>query len=404
MKKMKNIYSICFLLMAGLMGSLLYSCDDESSSVNYNDDNAYPPPVVTLTSPSTINSIELGQSVNIAGSIATSMGIRDMYFIQLANTTEGLKEIGTKTYLKINRIVKDTTFTIDIKITDKTTAAIAMVATDVFTKKTEHKVDIKEVIVVNKDVAYIYKNVELAPEYERTTNPGQPYLFSTKGVTVNGVLKNVLTLAESKASGGSGVDFAFINIWKNTQTDPPTASSRLGIRGYTFCDVSQLGRGPVGRQCDLEWFPKSDTCCMMLIPPATAQAFGLDALFQNAKADSEAVSQALNQLSGMGMKVGTNYYVNKLNGASADRTDALSENLKAGSYIAIRRENNKDFKYGVIQIVDPGNDSDTKDETGRIIGDDYTKWYTGPGLSGYTYNGVAKLYGRKCKFNIIVQK
>ncbi len=401
---MKKLYGICLLLMAGLMSSLLYSCDEENS-VNYKDDGAYPPPAISLTSPASINSVELGQSVNISGSVSTSMGIRDMYFVQAENATEGgLKEIGNRTYLNINRIVNDTTFSVDVKITEKTTSHIIMVATDVLTKKTAQNIEVDEVIVVNRDVVYIYKNIELAPEYERPASPVQPYLFSTEGVTVNGVMKNVLTLAEVKANGGIGVDFALINVWKNTQTDPPTASSRLGQRGFTFCDVSQLSRGPIGRQCDAEWFPKSDTCCMMIIPPATAQAFGLDALFNNAKADDPTVYQTLNQLSGMGMKVGTNYYVNKLSGASADRTDALVENLKAGSYIAIRRENNKDFKYGIIQIVDPGNDSDALDANSKIIGDDYTKWYTGPELSGYTYNGVAKLYGRKCKFNIIVQK
>ena len=145
---------------------------------------------------------------------------------------------------------------------------------------------------------------------------------------------------------------------------------------------------------------------MFLVSDNLAATANFEAVFANA-ADNWKTYKALNQIPELfpSWKVGTNYYVAHRAGGSADNTTACSVSLKKGSYLVFRRQNNQDFKYGVIRIEEMANDADALNDTGcKIIGDDYTKWYTGPGLDGYTYDGVAKLYGRKVKISVLVQK
>jgi hypothetical protein len=142
------------------------------------------------------------------------------------------------------------------------------------------------------------------------------------------------------------------------------------------------------------------------VPANIASANNFDLIFQNA-ADNWKTYKALNQIPVIfpTWTVGTHYSVLQRTGASADNATVCSANLQNGSYIVFRRQNNKDFKYGIIKILEVADETGAMNESGcKILGDDYTKWYTGPDLPGLSYNGVAKLYGRKIKMKIICQK
>lgn len=387
------------LLLITVLVALFIPACDEKSSVDYA---GMPAPEIQL-SQAAIDTVQFGSEIQVTGSVTSQIGIRDISYLLLKKDGTA---VTSKKYYPLDTISKKIDFVIPVTIDDDEVSTVEVSVTDVVTKNSKTQVTVKNIKGVPTGNAYVLNSVELAPEYERPTDPSQPCLFSAVGVNVNGTVKNVLTLKEAKDANVRGIDFAFINLWKNTQTNPPTAASRLGNRGFAFCDVSQLSRGPIGRQCDISWLPIRDTTCMQLVPANVAAANNFDQIFANA-ADNWKTFKALNQVPVLfpTWTVGTHYNVPQRLGASADNTTACSVNYQNGSYIVFRRQNNKDFKYGIIKIVEVADDSDALATGGcKILGDDYTKWYTGPGLSGYTYNGVGKLYGRKIKINVICQK
>lgn len=396
---MKTLYYILFPV--SLVAFLATACDDNKST----DYSAMPAPEIQLEQPA-MDSATFGAEVQITGSVNSEVGVRDISYVLLKKNGEEYVVASANKNYALDTIAKKIDFAIPVKIEDEEVKGIEITATDVVTKSTKTIFTIKGVKGVPSGNAYVFNSIEMAPEYEQPIDPTQPCLFSAVGINVNGTVKNVLTLREAKDANTRGIDFAFINLWKNTQTNPPTASSRLGNRGFAFCDVSQLGRGPIGRQCDLSWLPFRDTTCMQLVPANVAKDNNFDQILENA-ADNWRTYKALNQVPVLfpTWTVGTHYNIPQRLGASADNTTACSVNLQNGSYIVFRRQNNKDFKYGIIKIIETANDADALDNSGcKILGDDYTKWYTGPNLPELTYNGVAKLYGRTIKIKVIVQK
>jgi len=398
---MKSKSIVKYLLVMLGIGLCINACKNEEN-INYLN---LPAPDVQLTTDE-ISSAKFGESVTVAGLVNSEVGVRDIAYTLMKKNGSDYVAIGSARYYALDTIAKKIDFSIPVLIDDDEVAAVEVVATDVVTKSSKTLFIIQSISGVPQGGAYVFNSIEMAPEYERPTNPEQPCLFSTVGITVNGTVKHVLTLKEAKAANTRGIDFTFVNLWKNTQTNPPVAGSRLGNRGFAFCDVSQLSRGPIGRQCDNDWLPVRDTTCMFLVSDNIAATANFNQLFETA-ADNWKTYKALSRIPELYISwtVGTNYYVLQRSGASADNTTACSVNIKAGSFIVFRRQNDKKFKYGIMKIVEVANDADALNESGcKITSDDYTKWYTGSNLPGQTYNGVAKLYGRTVKLKIIVQK
>ena len=381
--------------------AIISSCTKEEKT-DYSQMTA---PQIQLVS-EMINSAEFGQTITIEGTVKSETGVRDISYILKKKNGNDYESVGIVKYYPLPSLDKEVSFSIPVVIEDDEVAGVEIIATDVLTKSTGTIFKINSVTGVPQGGAWVFSNIELAPEFERPESPQQPYLFSTVGVNVGGTVKHVLTLQEAKDAASRGIDFAFINMWKNTQNDPPAAGSRLGNRGFAFVDVSQLNRGPIGRQCDFDWLPVRDTTTMHLVNDNLAAAGKFAELFENA-ADNWKTYKALSRIPELfpTWTPGTHYNVMQRSGASADNTTACNLNLKKGSYIVFRRQNNLDFKYGVMQIVEMADDTDALDAGGcKILGDDFTKWYTQPNQEGHTYNGVAKLYGRKVKLRIVVQK
>lgn len=398
---MKSKTIVNYILVMFVIGLSITACKNEEN-INYLN---LPAPDVQLTTDE-IPSAKFGESITVSGLVNSDVGVRDIAYTLMKKNGSDYVAIGSAKYYLLDTIAKKVDFSIPVLIEDDEVAAVEVVATDVVTKSTKTLFVIQSISGIPQGGAFVFNSVEMAPEYERPVNPVQPCLFSTVGIHVNGTVKNVLTLKEAKEANVRGIDFTFINLWKNTLNNPPVAGSRLGNRGFAFCDVSQLSRGPIGRQCDNDWLPVRDTTCLFLVSDNIAATANFSQLFETA-ADNWKTYKALNQIPELypTWTVGTNYYVPQRNGASADNTTACSVNIKTGSYLVFRRQNDKKFKYGIIKIVEMANDLDALNESGcKIIGDDYTKWYTEPNLPGLTYNGVAKLYGRKVKMKIIVQK
>jgi hypothetical protein len=97
----------------------------------------------------------------------------------------------------------------------------------------------------------------------------------------------------------------------------------------------------------------------------------------------------------------------RVNASDGYPNDPCSLQIKDGSYIAFVTAAGK---YGVIHVIEAANDMDAlvaggcKIATPTGVVGSQGPAYSGAGITGLTYDGVALLYGRTCKLKIVVQK
>jgi len=116
---------------------LVWGCGDEPMAVDYTDDNAYPPPVITLASTS-LETAEYRKNETVGGSVQSENGLRDLYITLLKNGTEGYEEINKnfRVYHTFEGFPENQEFSLEINISDKESVAIGVFATDIYTKRT----------------------------------------------------------------------------------------------------------------------------------------------------------------------------------------------------------------------------------------------------------------------------
>jgi len=508
---MKNNRLIfCRFCMLSFILLMIAGCSDENKFENYLDNNAYPPPVITLTSPVSLDEATFLGTQTLAGSITSHNRLRDVYATLLKKTETGYEEINKdkRVVYKLDSLPDAIDFSMDISITDENVAAIGLFATDIFTKVTEQDVVIKyikgipptlsltpasidavaldatteisgtaasvegiasitynlvrkspylelhskgnvavvstdkekifnfsvkvdderaeaiEVIVTDSKgfskTAYveiktitgvpagkaaIFDDIEMAPEWENPTTSTQPYIFSVDGVSVNGVVKNVLSLQDATTAKSGSVDFMFANLYRNQTNYAFTAN-----RGFAFVGAERLNGGPIGRQMDATWLTTmtKKIVYFKIIPQDMVATMNLDNFFATTTGNWQTF-QTLNQLSAFVPETSNDkLLVQRLN-ASTSNTTAPVLQIVDGTYIAFKRQmTDLTFRYGIIKVVDAASDLEVLDANGKIpaatTGTGVSAYYTGPGLAGFDYTGVAKLYGQKCKLKIIIQK
>ena len=509
-----------------LIAALLVNCSDDKE-IDYRDDAAYPPPAITLSSPSSLDEITLGQSLTVGGKVDANNQLRDIYTTILRKRGNAYEEIdrNARVIYDLKEFPTELDFSMNISVTQEDAAAVLVVATDIFTKTdsiliniahiagiapkitvnpteiasvelngtvtaTAHitsteglqslsyilvqKVPYRElqtpvsvsvssekekdinislivddenadaIAVVAKDTkgfdrtvfidikaitgipegrAYVFENVEMAAEFECNSGASplpaanQPYLFSVEGISVGGTLKNVISLSEAINAPSGIVDFAFANIWRNsTVTGSAVNFGRTGNRGFAFVAPARINGGPVGRQIDLPWLAsvtKPNTQFKIITSDIVA-SMKLDTFFETTTGNWETFA-ALNDLSSFIPAYSSSndlrYVVQRANAGTA--TAACDLLIMDGTYIAFRTGSDK---LGIIKVVDAADDTDALATDGCKIADVTTgngagvsdksvnALYSAAGLSGFDYTGAAKLYGRKCKLKIIVQK
>lgn len=295
------------------------------------------------------------------------------------------------------------TFIIETTIDNPKTEGIKIVTEDVKGVVHEMVIDIESIAGVNKSVALVFDVVEMAPEWENPNNPTQPYLFSFDGITVNGATKNIVSLSDTKAAGVGSVDFAFVNLWRNAQF------VSIANRGFAFVGADRLTGGPVARPHDDAWIKPvvRNKTFFNIIPTSVVADKKIDELVANAKPNAE----TFDLLESMSTLVSDNGNNNNMLlqrlGASSNRpADLCSLQIEDDTYIAVYRGSAK--KYGIIHIVKAADDTDALSDGCKIAnittGSGLNNYYTGPNLTGFSYEGVSKLYGRKCTMKIIMQK
>jgi hypothetical protein len=158
---MKRLKGILYTMIA-FSSLLLWGCNEESVAVDYTDDNAYPPPVVTITSENTLATAEYRKNEIITGVVTSGNGLRDLYVTLLKNGENGYEEINKnyRVYLIFDGFPTSQEFSIEINIADKETAAIGVFATDIYTKKTLEPIVIQNLKGVPPMVTLIPQQIE----------------------------------------------------------------------------------------------------------------------------------------------------------------------------------------------------------------------------------------------------
>lgn len=402
-------YRICAVLLAA---SLLIACSNDDENLVIQE-----APVVNLNL-TDIATVDFNEEITITGTASSANAVRDISFYLVKKRDDKYERLWFSPLQYANiEIGKTVNFEAKVIIDDPEAQAIAIAVSDPYEQQTINYIPIEKINGSPSGSAYIFKDLEMASEYEYGGT--MPYIFSLTGINIDGTTKNVVSLDDIKKTGARNLDFAFTSIWRNSTT---YSAGVLGNWGYAFCEFRQLARGPIGRQCDYKYVTNStsipaytDTCCVVLVSNAVANANNFEAVFSNA-GDNYGTSNFLNILTNLFTEnaIGNQYVVNMKTNASGINTSVCKENVTAGSYIAFRKTKNKvEHTYGLIQIIELPNVSDALDDTGlkyktelytdNIIDNAHLpqKWYNNAEVDAV---GIAKLYGRKIKVNIIAQK
>ena len=89
-------------------------------------------------------------------------------------------------------------FILKTVVDNKETNGIKIVVEDIEGLKEEKIINIEGLEGVDNNVALVFSDIEMAPEWEHSTEPDQPYIFSIEGIMIRGVQKHVLSLKEIK--------------------------------------------------------------------------------------------------------------------------------------------------------------------------------------------------------------
>lgn len=515
MKRFRQlIYTLLVLNLAAFA-----ACNDSQVANDYTDDNAYPAPEIRLSSPTSIDEAEFRQTQTVTGNIVSNNGLRDIYITLLSINNEGVAEEINKNYRVyqlLDSFPNELDFSLEISLTDESTAAIGVFATDIYTKtaiqtipihklkgippvltlspseiaqvelnetvsiqgtassseglasityaivrkvpylelspaqnidvepsatnkdfsfeivvdderadaisvtatdnggyKTTSFVEIRSITGIPEGKASIFENIEMAPEWEIPSDagiiPSQPYLFSIEGIQIGNEIKNVVTLKEAVDASSGSIDFAFVNIWRNSSFVP------VANRGFAYISAARLSGGPVGRQVDTNWLGgmTKNAVGFRIMTEDIVEAMDLNNFFETTTGNWQTF-EALSALDSYVTQAMVNNDANRIlkQRTNAGTNGTCNLEIMSGTYIAFRRvSNGAEDKFGIIKVIEAADDTDATID-GCKIADTVTgsntpgasAYYTGPGLSGFVYDGVTKLYGRSCKLKIIVQQ
>ena len=360
-------------------------------------------PSQIFTEPSDFPVLVPNEEVSLSVVIRSAVGIKSIKHTLCNKVLGDLKEYTT---IPVSGNPLEMEFILKTVVDNKDTNGIKIVVEDIEGGREEKIINIEGLEGVDNNVALVFNNIEMAPEWEHSTEPDQPYIFSIEGIMVQGVQKHVLSLKEIKGYGSkaNGVDFAFINIWRNP------SFVAVKNRGFSYVSASRINGGPIGRAYDVnDWIKPAGVATnktlFTLIPDDKVTDLGIDVMMANAASDVKTF-EALNVLESIA-KGGADMLMQRVNASDGYPNDPCSLQIKDGSYIAFVTAAGK---YGVIHVIEAANDMDAlvaggcKIATPTGVVGSQGPAYSGAGITGLTYDGVALLYGRTCKLKIVVQK
>lgn len=141
---MVNIKNIIYILLAMMLTGIT-ACNDDKEAIDYTDDSAYPPPVVTITSPTSLSGAEFKKEQTVTASFESTNGLRDVYATLLKkaeNDTYEEIDKSLRVYQSLDGFPNELDASFTINVSDKLTAAIGVFATDIYTKTIMQQVTI----------------------------------------------------------------------------------------------------------------------------------------------------------------------------------------------------------------------------------------------------------------------
>ena len=357
-------------------------------------------PSQLFTEPSELPVLIPDEEVSISIVIKSEVGIKSVKHT-LRNKAQG--DLNPYTDIPVAGAPLEFEFILKTIIDNKDADGIKIVVEDVDGVVEEKIITIAGIEGIDSNIALIFNDVVMAPEWEHSTDPNQPYLFSIDGMKVNGAQKHVLSLNEIKRYGSSAnaVDFSFVNIWRNP------SFVAVKNRGFSFVSASRLTGGPIGRAYDVNSWIKpagvaTNKTLFTLIPSDKVTSLGIDVLIEGAASDVRTF-EALAGLQSIA-KSGADMLMQRTD-ASENYPEPCAVQIEDNTYIAFVTAAGK---YGIIHVIEAADDTDALVAGGSKIanptGVTAGPAYSGPGITGLSYDGVALLYTRPCKLKIVVQK
>ena len=197
-------------------------------------------PSQIFTEPSDFPVLVPDEEVSLSVVIRSAVGIKSIKHTLCNKVLGDLKEYTT---IPVSGNPLEMEFILKTVVDNKDTGGIKIVVEDIEGLKEEKIINIEGLEGVDNNVALVFSDIEMAPEWEHSTEPDQPYIFSIEGIMIRGVQKHVLSLKEIKGYGSkaNSVDFAFINIWRNP------SFVAVKNRGFSYVSASRINGGPIGR-------------------------------------------------------------------------------------------------------------------------------------------------------------
>ena len=215
-----------------------------------------------------------------------------------------------------------------------------------------------------------------------------PSFFSIHGVDINGEKKHVLSIEDLRSVEGLNGSFCFLNVLQNTGNRAYIG----GQRGYMFSNLwpSQLGGGTTGRQCDLyeidgkairqenidttefkiiagSWMGEGwkedrykfvDSLFVVISDEATTEAAKLKAHYLLGKIQTVLDNATLGE-ENEPTNLDPRRYARRRTDAGTTGTKVMSENYRVGDYIILRNQKGGKLYYGIMQIAQMYDDTQT---------------------------------------------
>lgn len=243
-------FCLSFLLAASLGG-----CTDEKP-IDYTDDSAFPPPVVTLSSAASLDDVTIGQTVTVSGSISAPNGLRDMYVTIVRQNGDGYEEISrnTRAIGQLDGFPATHDFLFDITVDQEDAAAILVLGTDIFTKNGSkyigigHLSGIAPKITANPaEIASVEIDGEVSVEIAITSTEG---LQSVSYVLVQkSPYRELSTPVTVSVSGDAEKSFTATVTVDNEDADAIAvkATDTKGVSRTIYIDIKKITGIPEGR-------------------------------------------------------------------------------------------------------------------------------------------------------------
>lgn len=141
MNKNKYIkFTILFLL--AVISLMFAGCKDDKE-INYENENEYPAPMLTMQTPAKLDVVDFKSAVDVKASSSSKIGLRDIYVTEVTKSENGYSEIdhNKRVYLSIDSLSNTKDIELKIAINSEQTNGLMLVSTDVLTKKTSSIVE-----------------------------------------------------------------------------------------------------------------------------------------------------------------------------------------------------------------------------------------------------------------------